>query len=70
MASVFPVIGSWWGGNGARVGDGRLIRKGSSSTPFESSAYTVGDRKCTVEITYSADQDSQLTMRANWFEAG
>lgn len=70
MASVFPVIGTWWGGNGARVGDGRLIRKGSSSTPFESSAYTVGDRKWTVEITYSADQDTQIAMRANWFEAG
>lgn len=70
MASVFPVIGSWWGGNGARVGDGRLIRKGSSSTPFESSAYTVGDRKWTVEITYSADNDTQIAMRANWFEAG
>lgn len=70
MASVFPVIGTWWGGNGARVGDGRLIRKGSSSTPLESSAYIVGDRKWTVEITYSADQDTQITMRANWFEAG
>ena len=70
MASVFPVIGAWWGGNGARIGDGRLIRKGSSSTPFESSAYTVGDRKWTVEITYSADQDTQIAMRANWFEAG
>lgn len=70
MASVFPVIGTWWGGNGARVGDGRLIRKGSSSTPFESSAYTVGDRKWTVEITYSADQDTQIAIRANWFEAG
>lgn len=70
MGSVFPVIGAWWGGNGARVGDGRLIRKGSSSTPFESSAYTVGDRKWTVEITYSADNDTQLAMRANWFEAG
>ena len=70
MASVFPVIGAWWGGNGARIGDGRLIRKGSSSTPFESAAYTVGDRKWTVEITYSADNDTQLAMRANWFEAG
>lgn len=70
MASVFPVIGAWWGGNGARVGDGRLIRKGSSSTPFESNAYPVGDRKWTVEITYSADQDTQIAMRANWFEAG
>ena len=70
MASVFPVIGSWWGGNGARVGDGRLIRKGSSSTPLESAAYTVGERKWTVEITYSADQDTQIAMRANWFEAG
>lgn len=70
MASVFPVIGAWWGGNGARVGDGRLIKKGSSATPFESSAYTVGDRKWTVEITYSADQDTQIAMRANWFEAG
>lgn len=70
MASVFPVIGAWWGGNGARVGDGRLIRKGSSSTPFESSAYTIGERKWTVEITYSADNDTQLAMRANWFEAG
>ena len=70
MASVFPVIGAWWGGSGARVGDGRLVRKGSSSTPFESSAYTVGDRKWTVEITYSADQDTQIAMRANWFEVG
>lgn len=70
MDSVFPVIGAWWGGNGARVGDGRLIRKGSSSTPFESAAYTVGERKWTVEITYSADNDTQLAMRANWFEAG
>lgn len=70
MASVFPIIGAWWGGNGNRVGDGRLIRKGSSSTPFESSAYTVGERKWTVEITYSADQDTQIAMRANWFEAG
>lgn len=70
MASVFPVIGAWWGGNGARIGDGRLLRKGSSSTPFESAAYTVGDRKWTVEITYTADRDTQLSMRANWFEAG
>ena len=70
MASVFPAIGSWWVGNGARVGDGLLIRKGSSSTPFESSAYTVGGRKWTVEITYSADQDTQIAMRANWFEDG
>lgn len=70
MASVFPVIGAWWGGNGARIGDGRLIRKGSSSTPFESAAYTVGDRKWTVEITYTADRDTQLAMRTNWFEAG
>lgn len=70
MAGVFPVIGSWWGGNGARVGDGRLIRKGSSSTPFESSAYTVGERKWTVEITYTSDNDTQIAMRANWFEAG
>lgn len=69
MASVFPVIGAWWGGNGARIGDGRLILKGSSSTPFESAAYTVGDRKWTVEITYSADQDTQIAMRANWFLA-
>lgn len=69
MASVFPVIGAWWGGNGARVGDGRLIRKGSSSTPFESAAYTVGERKWTVEITYSADKDTQIAMRANWFLA-
>lgn len=69
MASVFPVIGAWWGGNGARIGDGRLIRKGSSSTPFESAAYTVGDRKWTVEITYTADRDTQLAMRANWFQA-
>ena len=68
MASVFPVIGAWWGGNGARVGDGRLIRKGSSSTPFENAAYTVGNRKWTVEITYSADQDTQIAMRANWFQ--
>lgn len=70
MASVFPVIGAWWGGNGARIGDGRLIRKGSSSTPFESAAYTVGDRKWTVEITYTADRDTQIAMRANWFQAG
>lgn len=70
MVSVFPVIGAWWGGNGARIGDGRLIRKGSSSTPFESAAYTVGDRKWTVEITYTADRDTQLAMRANWFQAG
>ena len=70
MASVFPVIGSWWGGNGARIGDGRLIRKGSSSTPFESAAYTVGERKWTAEITYtSAMSDTQLAMRANWFPA-
>lgn len=70
MASVFPVIGAWWGGNGARIGDGRLIRKGSSSTPFESAAYTVGERKWTVEITYtSANSDTQIAMRANWFLA-
>ena len=70
MASVFPVIGAWWGGNGVRIGDGRLIRKGSSSTPFENAAYTVGDRKWTVEITYtSANSDTQIAMRANWFQA-
>ena len=70
MASVFPVIGAWWGGNGARIGDGRLIRKGSSSTPFENAAYTVGDRKWTVEITYtSVNSDTQIAMRANWFLA-
>lgn len=68
MASVFPVIGAWWGSNGARIGDGRLIRKGSSSTPFESAAYTVGERKWTAEITYtSVNSDTQIAMRANWF---
>lgn len=70
MASVFPVIGAWWGGNGARVGDGRLIRKGSSSTTFEVNAYPVLSRKWTGEITYTADQDTQLAMRANWFDEG
>lgn len=70
MASVFPVIGAWWGGNGARIGDGRLIRKGSSSTPFEVNAYSVLNRKWTVEITYTADQDTQIAMRSNWFDAG
>lgn len=68
MASVFPVIGAWWGGNGARVGDGRLIRKGYSSTPFEVNAYHVLSRKWTVEITYTAEQNTQLAMRANWFD--
>lgn len=70
MASVFPVIGAWWGGNGARVGDGRLIRKGSSSTPFEINAYPVLSRKWTVEITYTADKDTQIAMRSNWFDEG
>lgn len=70
MVSVFPVIGAWWGGNGARIGDGRLIRKGSSSTPFDVNAYPVLNRKWTVEITYTADQDTQLAMRANWFDEG
>ena len=69
MASVFPVIGSWWVGNGYQVGDGKYINQGSSSTPFESAAYSVGNRKWTAEIIYTSGDDNQLAMRANWFLA-
>lgn len=69
MASVFPVIGSWWVGKGYRVGDGKYIELGSSSTPWETSAYSVGKRKWTAEIIYTSGDDNQLAMRANWFTA-
>jgi len=69
MASVFPVIGSWWIGKGYRVGDGKYIELGSSSTPFETSASSVGKRKWTAEIIYTSGDDNQLAMRANWFTA-
>ena len=67
MASVFPVIGSWWVGKGYRVGDGKYIELGSSSTPWETSASSVGTRKWTAEIIYTSGDDNQLAMRANWF---
>ena len=69
MASVFPVIGSWWVGKGYRVGGGKYIELGSSSTPWETSAYSVGKRKWTAEIIYTSGDDNQLAMRANWFTA-
>lgn len=69
MASVFPVIGSWWVGKGYRVGDGKYIELGSSSTPWETSASSVGTRKWTAEIIYTSGDDNQLAMRANWFTA-
>lgn len=69
MSSVFPVIGSWWVGKGYRVGDGKYIELGSSSTPWETSASSVGTRKWTAEIIYTSGDDNQLAMRANWFTA-
>ena len=69
MASVFPIIGAWWVGKGYRVGDGKYIELGSSSTPFETSASSVGTRKWTAEIIYTSGDDNQLAMRANWFTA-
>lgn len=69
MASVFPVIGSWWVGKGYRVGDGKYIELGSSSTPWETSTSSVGKRKWTAEIIYTSGDDNQLAMRANWFTA-
>lgn len=69
MASVFPIIGAWWVGKGYRVGDGKYIELGSSSTPFETSAAPVGTRKWTAEIIYTSGDDNQLAMRANWFTA-
>lgn len=69
MASVFPIIGSWWVGKGYRVGDGKYIELGSSSTPWETSASSVGTRKWTAEIIYTSGDDNQLAMRANWFTA-
>jgi len=69
MASVFPVIGSWWVGKGYRVGDGKYIELGSSSTPWETSASSAGKRKWTAEIIYTSGDDNQLAMRANWFTA-
>ena len=69
MASVFPVIGAWWVGKGYRVGDGKYIELGSSSTPWETSASSVGKRKWTAEIIYTSGDDNQLAMRANWFTA-
>ena len=69
MASVFPVIGSWWVGKGYRVGDGKYIELGSSSTPWETAASSVGKRKWTAEIIYTSGDDNQLAMRANWFTA-
>lgn len=69
MASVFPVIGSWWVGKGHRVGDGKYIELGSSATPWETSISSVGKRKWTAEIIYTSDDDNQLAIRANWFTA-
>lgn len=69
MASVFPIIGAWWVGKGYRVGDGKYIELGSSSTPFETAAAPVGTRKWTAEIIYTSGDDNQLAMRANWFTA-
>lgn len=69
MTSIFPVIGSWWVGKGYRVGDGKYIELGSSSTPWETSASSVGKRKWTAEIIYTSGDDNQLAMRANWFTA-
>lgn len=69
MASIFPVIGSWWVGKGYRVGDGKYIELGSSSTPWETAASSVGTRKWTAEIIYTSGDDNQLAMRANWFTA-
>lgn len=69
MGSTFPSIGNWWIGKGYRVGDGKYIELGSSSTPFESAAYSVGNRKWTAEIIYTSGDDNQLAMRANWFTA-
>lgn len=69
MASVFPVIGSWWVGKGYRVGNGKYIELGSSSTPWETAASSVGTRKWTAEIIYTSGDDNQLAMRANWFTA-
>lgn len=68
--SVFPSVGTWWVGNGLTVGSGKLVRTGSSTTPFDADAVSVGGSRWTFEIIYTANVDTQVAIRANWFGAG
>lgn len=68
--SVFPSVGTWWVGNGLTVGSGKLVRTGSSTTPLDADAVSVGGSRWTFEIIYTANVDTQVAIRANWFGAG
>lgn len=70
VESVFPSVGRWWVGNGLTVGEGKLVRNGSSMTPLDSDAVSVGGSRWTFEITYTANTDTQVSIRANWFGEG
>lgn len=66
---LLPVLGAWWRGSGSRQGDGASLPAGASTTPYDSAAIPVGDRKFTFEIAYTADAQSLLNLRVNWFSA-
>lgn len=67
--SVLPPFGEWWRGNGARDGDGALIKAGSSSTLFDRFALPRGGGRWTVELEYSADGESVVWLVANQYSA-
>lgn len=65
--SIIPALGAWWRSKGQQRDAGVFLPAGASTTPYDGSAVPAGSRRFTFEIVYSADADSRLDLRVNWF---
>ena|GEM_PF-5063421 len=66
-ASLLPALKSWWRSAGYPSGEGASLPAGASSTPYDSAAISVGDRKFTFEVQYTSGDPNILNIRANKF---
>lgn len=65
MASMLPVLGTWWFGNGRRDGDGAYINANSSTTPYDQHAIPVLQKKFRFTLNYTSGDENRLVFRAS-----
>jgi hypothetical protein len=69
MASMLPVLGTWWFGNGRRDGDGAYINANSSTTPYDQHAIPVLQKKFRFTLNYTSGDENRLVFRASRLNA-
>lgn len=65
MASMLPVLGTWWFSNGRRDGDGAYISVNSSTTPYDQHAIPVLQKKFRFTLNYTSGDENRLVFRAS-----